>query len=255
MTDETDQQSVYTDIWAKVVDTQMHFNDMSVKSRQFGLAFVAAALGLAIALLSKGEEFSFPVHLFGGFDLHATVLIILASAFALHAVRILDLNVYHKMLRGAVTFGEDFEENYMKQIFKLNLGMTQAISHYSRHDDADKKLNNGKYDYTGSSQVTALDKIRSFYNTAILTLIGFALVVFVFTANFGHPIAWPRSTPSAAINSSQSIQPIAIKLTVQSAPAQTPAANHTDTATVIKPSVTESQSSENKRKIGVKTGP
>ena len=70
-----EQHKIYVAIWSKAVDTQMHFNEMSVKSRQFGLAFVAAALGLAIVLLSRGQEFSFPVLIWGGFDLHATVLI------------------------------------------------------------------------------------------------------------------------------------------------------------------------------------
>jgi hypothetical protein len=37
MAEPTDQQEIYVSIWAKVVDTQMHFNEMSVKSRQFGL--------------------------------------------------------------------------------------------------------------------------------------------------------------------------------------------------------------------------
>ena len=35
-------QEIYVSIWAKAVDTQMHFNEMAVKSRQFGSAFVAA---------------------------------------------------------------------------------------------------------------------------------------------------------------------------------------------------------------------
>ena len=43
-----EQQEQYIAIWAKAVDTQMHFNEMSVKSRQLGLTFVAAALGVGI---------------------------------------------------------------------------------------------------------------------------------------------------------------------------------------------------------------
>ena len=100
-----EQQEIYVSIWAKTIETQMHFNEMSVKSRQFGLAFVAAALGLGILLLSRGQEFAITISLFGGFKLHATVLVILSGAFALYAVSLLDLNVYHKMLRGAVAFG------------------------------------------------------------------------------------------------------------------------------------------------------
>jgi hypothetical protein len=73
------QQEIYVSIWAKAVDTQMHFNEMAVKSRQFGLAFVAAALGLGILMLSRGQEFSIGIGYLGGFQLHATVLIILAG--------------------------------------------------------------------------------------------------------------------------------------------------------------------------------
>jgi hypothetical protein len=49
-------------IWSKAVDTQMNFNEMSVKSRQIGLTFVAAALGLAIFLFSRagsGARYAF----------------------------------------------------------------------------------------------------------------------------------------------------------------------------------------------------
>src|SRR5260370_26223662 len=156
MSASTEQQQVYVAIWAKAVDTQMHFNEMAVKSRQFGLGFVAAALGLGIVLLIRREEFTVSVPLFGGFDIHMTVLIAFASALALNAVKILDLNVYHKMLRGAVTFGEDFEQNYMKQIFTLQKGMTQAISHFSRHEDASVSMQRGQYCYCGKDEKSAL---------------------------------------------------------------------------------------------------
>ena len=66
-----EQQEIYVSIWSKVVDTQMHFNEMAVKSRQFGLGFVAAALGLGVLLLAKSEEFSLPLF---GYKLHATVV-------------------------------------------------------------------------------------------------------------------------------------------------------------------------------------
>ena len=54
-------QEIYVSIWAKAVDTQMHFNEMAVKSRQFGLAFVAAAMGLGIVLIARGEDFPIPI--------------------------------------------------------------------------------------------------------------------------------------------------------------------------------------------------
>jgi hypothetical protein len=183
----TEQQEIYVAIWSKAVDTQMHFNEMSVKSRQFGLTFVAAALGLGIALLGRGEEFSISLPYWGGFDLHVAVLIVFSGALALGAVRVLDLNVYHKMLRGAVTFNEDFEQNYMKEIFDLEKGMTQAISHFSRHKDAKVDKSGEKYHYEGTDKKDAFKKIRQFYNLSIGTILAAAFGLFMLTAHFGHP--------------------------------------------------------------------
>jgi len=162
----------------------MHFNEMCVKSRQLGLTFVAAALGVAVVLLSRGEDFAFPIVDLGffAFQLHVAVVLVLGAWGALAAVRGLDLNVYHKMLRGAVTFGEDFEEKYMKQIFDLDKGMTQAISHYSRYEDADKTISSsGKYQYVGRNKVTAEEKIRKFYTYTIRFLWVAALALFLVT--------------------------------------------------------------------------
>lgn len=177
-----DQEEKYISIWAKAVDTQMHFNEMSVKSRQLGLTFVAAALGIGIVLLSRGSDFAFPVIdlQFFAFRIHIAVVLVLGAYLALVAVKGLDLNVYHRMLRGAVIFGEDFEEKYMKQIFDLNKGMTQAISHYSRYQDADVTRNNTeKYVYTGTKRITAEKKIAQFYKNTFYYLWIAAFVLFV----------------------------------------------------------------------------
>jgi hypothetical protein len=191
-----DEQEQLIAIWAKAVETQMHFNEMSVKSRQLGLTFVAAALGVAVVLLSRNEGFSYSLHFFPNFDiqLHVSVLLILGAWLAVRAVRILDLGVYHKMLRGAVTFGEDFEQHYMKQIFSLNKGMTQAISHYSRYEDAMKVVDptTGKYIYSGGKQITAEDKIRDFYKNTIRFLWIGAGALFVMT-NLTYALKNPPS--------------------------------------------------------------
>jgi hypothetical protein len=140
-------------------------------------------------MLSRGQEFAIVIPLFGGFNLNGTVLMVLASAFALNAVRILDLNVYHKMLRGAVSFGEDFEQTYMRRIFDLQRGMTQAISHFSRFEDAAVTQQDGKYAYSGTIRKNAELKIRRFYNFSICTLLVTGALLFAMTAHFGHPAA------------------------------------------------------------------
>ncbi|WP_046347435.1 hypothetical protein [Sphingomonas changbaiensis] len=165
-------------VWSKSIDTQMHFNEMATKSRQLGLAFVAAALGVGLVLLGQGEDFSLVV--WGGWRLHVTVFIILAGVLALTAVRKLDLGVYHQMLRGAVAFGEDFEETHMKPLLQQEKGLTQAISHFSRNSDASANGAPGSK-YGGSNFKTAGDKVGSFYTLASWVLIISALLLFAVT--------------------------------------------------------------------------
>ena len=174
---QAELQNQYIAIWKTVVETQMHFNEMSVKSRQLGLAFVAAALGISVVLLSRNEDFSFNV--FDKGSIHVSVVLLIAAAFALLAVRQLDLGVYHKMLRGAVAFGEDFEEHYMKQVFNLEKGMTQAVSWFSRHEEAKLNKTHRPYRYEGSDEKTAELKISSFYTRSIVFLLVTALLLFV----------------------------------------------------------------------------
>ncbi len=172
----------YVEIWTKAVDTQMHFNEMSAKSRQLGLTFVVAALGLGIVLLGRREDFGLSFSMCGStYTLHMAGLIFLAAAFAVWGVSILDLHVYHKMLRGAVTFGEDLEENYLKKIVDLDKGMTQAISHYSRFSDASFTRESGRYKYQGGQLVPASQKIGRFYTTVIIALLVMAVAIFATT--------------------------------------------------------------------------
>lgn len=183
----------YIEIWKKVVETQMHFNEMSVKSRQLGLTFVAASLGLAVVMIARGDDFSLHVL---GWEIHVGVLIMLAGLLALWSVRQLDLNVYHRMLRGAVTFGEDFEKNYMSTIFHLEKGMTQAISHFSRYNDATVEIKGDGYKYLGQEKKSAEKKIRRFYNIAIISITMSAFILFLVT-NFSQPHVAGSKSPAA----------------------------------------------------------
>lgn len=174
-------------IWAKAVDTQMHFNEMSVKSRQPGLTFVAAALGLAVFLFSRsGSEarYAFTATVRGHvFAFHVAEFIILAAAASVYAVKLLDLGVYHKMLRGAVAFGEDLEEVHLRKLLGLNKGMTQAISHFSRNSDAKASISGGQTVYSGMNQKNAGEKINRFYWVVILSLLACAAMMFVIGNN------------------------------------------------------------------------
>lgn len=176
------EREFHFQVWAKAVDTQMHFNEMSVKSRQLGLAFVAGALGVAIVLLSRSsDDFYIRVPISKSeLRFHVGFLIMIGATLAINAVRQLDLGVYHKMLRGAVTFGEDFEQTYLKRYVKLEKGMTQAISHFSRMENASADQSGERIKYLGDRRITAYDKIRGFYRkTTWFMVIAGLFILFV----------------------------------------------------------------------------
>lgn len=182
------------EIWKQAVETQKHFNDMCVKSRQLGLTFVAASLGAALYLFirstpSGGEGEATASHSISAYSflicghtivLHVSLAIIIAAAAAVYSVRRLDLGVYHQMLRGAVTFGEDLEEKHIRHIVGLQKGMTQAISHFSRHSDADaNRGSDGSYSYAGNDRRNAGEKLKGFYNFIFGLLAFLAVLVFI----------------------------------------------------------------------------
>lgn len=167
------------DIWVKAIDTQMHFNEMSVKSRQLGLTFVVAALALAVTMLGRQEGGRFTILWFGDYyETHVAGVIVLITAVAMFSVMLLDLLVYHRMLRGAVSFGEALERDEVRsKIMRTSRGLTETVSIYSRHADA--VWSNEKRDYTYSKKKNAANKIRLFYVVSILVLIciGLALIL------------------------------------------------------------------------------
>jgi hypothetical protein len=119
--------------WAKVIDVQIHFNEMSAKNRQLGLAFAAAALGLAIFLLNRPDANAGFLP-FGWGVIHVSPLIVLGSALGVGAIWYLDIGHYHRLLRGAVAFGSSLERGLRDDIFSHGIGLTKFISHYSQYD-------------------------------------------------------------------------------------------------------------------------
>ncbi|WP_349370994.1 hypothetical protein [Salinarimonas sp.] len=181
-------------VWERAVETQQHFNEMAVKSRQMGLTLVVAALGLAAFLFTRFEESLLSARLFGlSGAFHISGVIVLLSAFALFAVMRLDLGVYHKMLRGAVRFNERFEqEGHLRKLIGPEFGLTTGISHYSRYDDADYA--DGKL--SGNKRRNAAKKLQRFYRYAIifLTAVGVVLTVATWNADVARAPVGEAST-------------------------------------------------------------
>jgi hypothetical protein len=212
-----EREKLRVEIWQKTIETQMHFNEMSVKSRQLGLTFVVAALGLALVLLTRSDPIGIlNLPAFGKvYSVHVSSVIVLLSACAIIGVRQLDLNVYHKMLRGSVAFGEELEyELRNSNTLPTEKGLTEAVSYFSRNAnarfDVTKKFGGiqeqaSRYGtYTDFEMLqaeqrqsifywkigeNAYDKVRFFYRmiTWFLLIVGFLLLAVSFKA--GEPEA------------------------------------------------------------------
>lgn len=180
-------------IWETAVKTQMHFNDMSAKARQHGISLVVVIVGFALFLLTRTNPDYFII-IFER-PIHISVFITILPPIVLYAVMELDLGVYHKMLRGSVKFGENFEESVIrKKIMMTHQGMTQLITIYSRNEQVDEAQLlasddpnfNGKR-YIGKCEKTAGYKIRKIYYISIFCLILIPVILW-----FIHPEKEPH---------------------------------------------------------------
>ncbi|WP_339028293.1 hypothetical protein WI604_26105 [Bradyrhizobium symbiodeficiens] len=72
------------------------------------------------------------------------------------------------------------EEKHIRHIVGLKKGMTQAISHFSRHSDAAADHgSDGSYDYVGNDRRNAGEKLEGFYNFIFGLLAFLAALVFI----------------------------------------------------------------------------
>ena len=107
---DKDQKTI--EAWKQTIAVQMHFNDLELRIRSYGLTAVAAILGLAGL---------------GAANANAAVnTLILAAALVIWlAFFLMDLFWYHPMLKAAVKHGEAIEGS------DPELGLTTAISRSS----------------------------------------------------------------------------------------------------------------------------
>ncbi|MEW8342346.1 MAG: hypothetical protein AB2708_21060, partial [Candidatus Thiodiazotropha taylori] len=170
--------------WKHAVDVVMHFNDMSSRSRRLGLTFVAAVLSLSIFFLKSEEKSSIEFSVLE-FELtvHISFLLSIFAALSINVVKVLDIGVYHSMLRGAVTFGEDIENLLRRDILPLQKGLMQSISHFSRYSDAKAQISESgdNYEYSGEIYRTAEKKLLAFYRRTAITLYAISLMLLLST--------------------------------------------------------------------------
>jgi len=117
-------QLSYVHRWRAVIDTQMHFNDMLLRTRSIGLSTVAAVYSAAIvsrAARSQGVVLS-------GLPVNVGSALLIFGIMLLGALLVLDRFYYYRMLVAAVQYGEEIERESGSPEQPIELGLTRRIS-------------------------------------------------------------------------------------------------------------------------------
>jgi len=150
--------------WTKTVDTQMHFNEMVMKVRSLAITLLLASFGAAAYSLQTPQFLNISGH-----AVHVAAFIIAFGLVGWIALAVVDLQHFHKLLRGAVAFGMRLEKAYKEHIvLGPVMGMTTAIAEESRTFLGMKEIMGCK--------ATAGKKIAAFYLVVLTAGISFFFI-------------------------------------------------------------------------------
>ena len=117
--------------WKTVVDAQMHFNDMILRTRALGITVVIGVYGAAAALASRPPQAA--VAITGKLTNVSSMIICLGLAL-LVSIFLLDYCYYYKLLLGVVERGEQLERELSsrgaaqpQETFSLTLHLSTCV--------------------------------------------------------------------------------------------------------------------------------
>ena len=158
-----DNRQLIVTAYTKVIDVQMHFNEMVMRVRNIAVTLILAVFGAA--------AYSIQQPYFIG-SIHIAALIIAFGLAAWASLWVMDLSHFHLLLRGAVKKSTDIENAYGNdEVLKNVLGMTKEISKSSRQWFGRQQILGQK--------VTAAGKLHFFYGVVMLIGIAYFLVVVI----------------------------------------------------------------------------
>ena len=172
----SDEQKI--EIWKRSIETQMHFAELSIKMRQIGLTLAGATIALVVVLYRTGSGYSFKVPYYD-FLIPVGTILLLTAAVILLAARIIDVGVYHRMLRGAVKFNELHEQS-LDIDMEWQSGLTESISAYSRYKKPillEERGKDGSHWTSDNSRRLAGNRINCFYWICISALVFMAIAL------------------------------------------------------------------------------
>ena len=162
--------------YSKIIDTQMHFNEMGMRIRSFAITLILAVLGAAAYSMQTKVRIS---------GLHISAMILFVALIGWFAFYLLDAFHYHKLLRGAVQFGMTVEDAFKSdEMIGSVMGMTNAIT-------AESRKMFGRANLFGT-QVKGISRIHLFY-----MLVLFILLVLLLLAWKYNPVDSDATTGSA----------------------------------------------------------
>jgi Kef-type K+ transport system membrane component KefB len=130
-------EKLQLEVWEKVIDVQMHFNDLCLRIRSFAISILGVFLGSAAIAYRYAGDVEFFGHKF-----HTSAIFIAISIVVWFSFYLMDRFWYHELLKGAVHHGILLEESLKDKIPKIGLAHSiREQSHLSLKMNAAKKLN------------------------------------------------------------------------------------------------------------------
>lgn len=181
LTDEAERAKLQSTIavWERIVQVQMHFNDISLRIRNFLITVILATFGAAGFILN----YNIKLLEVEGVSFSPLPLLFIASWVAIHLLYFMDRDWYHRLLKGAVEAAIPVEEKYRDLIPGLSLGT--EISKASKLPVKDRwmlsvaRLIRLVSTFDGSEHgvsVPSNGKLEFFYGTALSVMLIAALV-------------------------------------------------------------------------------
>ncbi|MGO8843399.1 MAG: hypothetical protein ACLQF1_20425 [Methyloceanibacter sp.] len=112
------------DEWKTVIDAQMHFNDMLMRTRSIGSSVVLAAYGAAAVSVAQYPNDRLPLL---GYCIHVGVVVMFFALLLLLSIFLLDYLYYYQLLIGAVERGEAIEEG-LPAAARLTTKLSRRVS-------------------------------------------------------------------------------------------------------------------------------
>ena len=168
--------------WDRIVQVQMHFNDISLRIRNFLVTVILATFGAA------GFSLHYNIRLatLGDFSLSPLPFLFMAGWLAIYLLYFMDRDWYHRLLKGSVEAAIPIAQKYGDLIPGLSLG--EKISASSKLMLSDRPLLKvakamrliSTVDGAGSEESLASNgKLEFFYRCALLLMIASAIASFV----------------------------------------------------------------------------